>query len=197
MNGWWVFVAAYFLGAIPTAYLAGVWCKGVDVRRHGSGNVGATNAVRVLGKKIGIAVFVVDLAKGLLPVLFLTGASGLADADLARILLALCAVAGHVFTPFLGFRGGKGIATGAGALLGGFPALFAVSTAVWLCVYLPTRVVSISSLAGLAALALAGLLTSYSPSVKALFFLIFAFLTWTHRSNIARLRQGQESSFKK
>lgn len=197
MTGWWVFVTAYLIGAVPTAYLAGLWCKGVDVRRHGSGNVGATNAVRVLGKKIGIIVFVIDLCKGLAPVAFLAPLSGAVDPDLARILLALCAVAGHVFTPFLGFKGGKGIATGAGALLAGFPALFALCTVVWIIVYVPTRIVSISSLAGLAALAIAGLFTEYDVQVKALFFLIFAFLTWTHRSNIARLRQGQETSFKK
>lgn len=197
MSGWWTFAAAYLIGSIPTAYLAGLWCKGVDVRRHGSGNVGATNAVRVLGKKIGIAVFVIDLLKGLLPVALLAPLSGSSDVELARILLALCAVAGHVFTPFLGFKGGKGVATGAGALLAGFPVLFAVCALVWVGVYVPTRIVSISSLAGLAALAIAGLFTAYAIPVKALFFLIFAFLTWTHRSNIARLRQGQESSFKK
>lgn len=197
MSGWWTFAAAYLIGSIPTAYLAGLWCKGVDVRRHGSGNVGATNAVRVLGKKIGIAVFVIDLLKGLLPVALLAPLSGSSDVELARILLALCAVAGHVFTPFLGFKGGKGVATGAGALLAGFPVLFAVCALVWVGVYVPTRIVSVSSLAGLAALAIAGLFTAYAIPVKALFFLIFAFLTWTHRSNIARLRQGQESSFKK
>ncbi|MCG3176093.1 MAG: Glycerol-3-phosphate acyltransferase [Candidatus Omnitrophica bacterium] len=202
MSAWVACVGAFLIGGIPTAYLAGRWCRGVDVRQHGSGNVGATNAVRVLGKKIGIAVFVVDLLKGALPVLCLQelalGAVSIGgDRALARILLALCAVAGHVFTPFLGFKGGKGVATGAGALLAGFPGLFGICALVWVLVYAPTRVVSISSLAGLAALAVAGLWTDYSGPVKGLFFLIFVFLTWTHRSNISRLIRGEELSFKK
>lgn len=197
MSGWWVFAAAYGVGSIPTAYLAGIWCKGVDIRRHGSGNVGSTNAVRVLGKKIGWVVFAVDLCKGLFPVMLWTATSGIDDPQLARVLLALSAVGGHVFTPFLGFRGGKGIATGSGALLGGFPPLFALCAVVWVLVYLPTRIVSVSSLAGLAAMALAVVFADYSAQVKALFFFMFVLLTFTHRSNLARLLKGQEQPFRK
>jgi glycerol-3-phosphate acyltransferase PlsY len=113
---------AYLSGATPFGYLAGK-LKGIDIRQHGSGNIGATNAIRVLGKGIGIPVFILDLLKGLLPVLFakhwlaqMPGAESLIS--WGAVLTALAAVLGHMFTFWLGFKGGKGVATTGGVLLG-------------------------------------------------------------------------------
>ena len=117
---------AFLAGSTPTAYLAGRSFKRIDIRQYGSGNVGATNAFRVLGKKIGAFVFIIDFLKGSLPVFFLPlllPANHL-DPKEAGLWIGTGAIAGHVFTPFLGFKGGKGIATGAGVLCGAFPFLF-------------------------------------------------------------------------
>src|SRR3989338_8540646 len=147
-------VLAFFLGSIPTAYLAGRIFKGIDIRQHGSGNVGATNALRVMGKKIGALVFFIDFIKGFLPVFLLSKfTTGLTpDPREAGLWLGVAAISGHVFTPFLGFKGGKGIATGAGVLLGVFPLLFFCVLFVWISVFVTTRIVSISSLTSLVCL---------------------------------------------
>jgi acyl phosphate:glycerol-3-phosphate acyltransferase len=186
------FVFAYFLGAIPFAYLAGK-LKGVDIRRHGSGNVGATNAVRVLGKAVGYPVFALDVLKGVLPVLiFKHSALGSLSDSTMILAVGLAALLGHVFTPFLGFKGGKGVATGAGVLLGGFPVLFSIVIAVWLIVFFATRIVSVSSLGAAAALVVASVSLGYKTETILVFALVAGFIFWTHRSNIARLMRGEE-----
>ena len=186
-------VLAYFLGAIPTAYLAGKWLKGLDIREHGSGNVGATNAFRVLGKGTGTAVFVIDFLKGALPVYFFKASSvGALSASSAVLCVGLAALLGHVYTPFLGFKGGKGIATGAGMLASGFPALFGIVLAVWLLMFFMTRTVSISSMGSAAALAIAAFVLGYKLETELIFLAISVFIFWTHRSNIGRILRGEE-----
>ncbi len=186
-------VLAYFLGAIPTAYLAGKWFGGLDIRQHGSGNVGTTNAFRVLGKGPGSAVFMIDFLKGALPVyLFKASAIGSLAASNLLLCVGLAAVLGHVYTPFLRFKGGKGIATGAGMLASGFPVLFIIVLAVWILTFSITRIVSVSSMGAALALAIAGLGLGYRIETNLIFIGIAVFVLWTHRSNIDRLLKGEE-----
>ncbi len=186
-------VMAYFLGAFPTAYLAGKWLKGLDIREHGSGNVGATNAFRVLGKGPGLAVFVIDFLKGALPVyLFRVSAVGSLASSSIILCVGIAALLGHVYTPFLRFKGGKGVATGAGMLAGGFPALFAIVLAVWAITFFITRIVSVSSMGAALVLVIAGGVLGYRLQTNLIFSAIALFVFWTHRSNIGRLLKGQE-----
>ena len=180
--------AAYLAGGFPTAYIAGKLFKGIDIRRHGSGNVGATNAVRVLGRKIGAWVFAVDFLKGWGPVFLAT--LFIPEHELVMIAVGISAILGHVFTPYLGFKGGKGVATGAGALFGLYPTVFFAALAVWLLVFAVSRVVSISSIAAAASLPIASFFFGQSPVAVSTMTLLFAFMLWNHRSNIARLRKG-------
>ncbi len=187
------FLAAFCAGSFPTAYLAGKYFGNIDIRRHGSGNVGATNAFRVLGKKIGGVVFLIDFLKGYLPALFLS--SVLAPAmprGEAALLVGLAAILGHIFTPFLKFRGGKGIATGSGVLCAGYPILFFLTAAIWVLSFCLSRIVSLSSLLSLGSLVVLSLFFPESRPVSWLFFLIFILLAWTHRQNLDRLIRGQE-----
>ncbi len=187
------FIASFLSGSIPTAYWIGKWAGRIDIRRHGSGNVGATNALRVMGKGAGAVVLGIDFVKGYLPVYFF----GALYPEL-RLCFGFSAVLGHVFTPFLGFKGGKGVATGGGALLGFSPFLFLSSLGVWALVFWMCRVVSISSLVSCFVLApMAVLKGGYAVSEVLLLSSFFIFSIWTHRSNLARLGKGQEPKFNK
>ena len=110
-------VLAYLIGSIPVAYIFGRVLKGIDIREHGSGNMGATNAFRVLGKGPGVIVLILDIVKGIIPVTLLANAFGLAD-PLSLVIIAVAVVAGHNWPVFLGFKGGKGMATSLGVLIG-------------------------------------------------------------------------------
>lgn len=183
------FVLAYFVGAIPTAYLAGKLLKNIDIRQHGSGNVGATNVFRVLGKWPGAAVLILDLLKGALPVyLFL----GLGLEPNVALTLGLAAILGHVFTPFLGFKGGKGVAAGAGVLMALYPGLFGLVSGVWALSFLVSRIVSLSSLIAVLALCVGGFYWIPEPEIQALFLALACLVFWTHRRNIQRLARGEE-----
>ncbi len=199
-----VAVLAYFLGSLPTAYLVGK-LHGVDIREHGSGNVGMTNAWRVLGWKAGVSVGLVDIGKGLLAVLLvakLHPTSGL-DQVYYGIVAGVGAIAGHVFNPWLRFRGGKGVATGAGVLLGLMPIPVGICALVFAVAFLSTWTVSVGSLSAAAALPLSVFLLdrlsplSFHPALLWLSVGLWAFVTWTHRSNIRRLLRGEELSFRR
>lgn len=185
--------AAYVVGATPFGYLAGK-LRGIDIRQHGSGNIGATNVIRVLGKGIGIPVFILDVLKGLVPVLVARELRGNLYCEIAA---ALGAVLGHNFTFWLGFKGGKGVATSAGALVSlmWLPACVAVAT--WLIVFYSSRYVAVASLAAATVLPVA---TAVQSGFEALFCFalglsVLAF--WRHRSNIQRLRNGTEMRFQR
>jgi acyl phosphate:glycerol-3-phosphate acyltransferase len=187
------FLGSFFIGAIPTAYLFARYLKNTDIREHGSGNVGATNASRVLGKKWGLLIFLLDFLKGFLPALLLFYFYSKTHSDLSQVKWAASgAIIGHIFTPFLGFKGGKGVATGAGVLTCVFPMLFLLSFPVWLLVFGVTRIVSISSLAALGSLVLYALFFHLGVEVVLFFLLFFCIITWTHRENIARIVAGKE-----
>lgn len=186
-------VFAYFLGAVPTAFLAAKILKNIDIRQHGSGNVGATNALRVLGKGPGLAVFALDFLKGALPVyLFKASAHGFFAESTETLCVGLAALLGHVFTPFLGFKGGKGVATGSGMLAAGFPFLFIVTSLSWALTFFFTRTVSVSSLGSALALSVSGFFLGYNLKTCAIFAGITCFIFWTHRSNIGRILRGEE-----
>lgn len=190
-------LGAFLLGSIPTGYLV-ARAKGVDIRKHGSGNIGATNVFRTLGKPLGIFVFVADALKGF-------GAVWLADrfgggSDWAGIIAAVAVIAGHNYTPWLGFKGGKGIATSAGVLLALMPYAVLAIAVVWIVVFKVSRYVSLASVCAAAALPVAvgglwyagcggnGPLLVFSVVISAL-------AIWRHRTNIQRLRAGTESRF--
>jgi len=187
---------AYAAGSIPTAYLAGR-AKRVDLRQHGSGNLGATNAWRVLGWKIGLAVYVIDTLKGALPVLLLPRPT--ANPEIAALAYGIAAIIGHVRPVFLGFRkGGKGVATAGGVFVALAPAALAVSFAVFVATFLASGYVSLGSLC--AALVLPIAIAAFSgwrgtPTLL-VSIPVSAFVFWTHRANIGRLRRGEESRFR-
>jgi glycerol-3-phosphate acyltransferase PlsY len=192
-------LSSYLLGSIPAAWIAGR-ATGVDLRTRGSGNLGATNVFRVLGWKIGLAVFLFDAAKGAIPVRFFPALTG--ERDPQRLLLlgmacGLAAIAGHVRPVFLGFgKGGKGVATSAGVFFALAPVAMAITLAVFAGVVLVSGYVSLGSLT--AAVVLAVVLAATKGVQNPLFILALAlglFVFWTHRANIGRLRRGEEHRF--
>lgn len=190
---------AYASGSIPFAHLAGT-AKGVDLRKQGSGNLGATNVFRVLGWKIGIAVFLADALKGALPVLFLPAhVDGSRDPVVVAIAIGVAAIAGHVRPVFLKFgKGGKGVATAAGVFFALAPIPMLVTFAVFVGVVLATGYVSLGSLmsAALLPVLLVATLGIASP-LFAVSAVIATFVFYTHRANIGRLRRGEEHRFGK
>ena len=192
---------AFLAGSIPFGLLV-ARMKGVDIRKHGSGNIGATNVLRVVGKPYGIAVFILDFLKGLLPVLWAGHAlAGHPQADWIGLGTALAAILGHNYSPWIGFKGGKGIATSAGALMALFPVALGVALVVWFVLFKTTRYVSVASMGAAAAIPLAlfgqKLLAWRPPTWPEIGFgVLVAFLAiWRHRSNIRKLMAGQESRF--
>lgn len=187
-------VAAYLLGSVPASYLAGKWARGIDLRRHGSGNLGATNTFRVLGLGVAAPVIVFDILKGAVPVWLFPRWDGTPNWRWG-LLYGGCAFLGHVFSVFVRFRGGKGVATGAGVFLGLAPLAAAVGVLTWLLAVALTRIVSLSSL--VAALVLLGTLglTDHRPEVVALGVATVSLVVFAHRGNIARLRRGEEPRF--
>ena len=187
---------SYLLGAIPSSYLLARWMAGVDLRGFGSRNLGATNLYRLLGWKAAIPAGLFDLAKGAVPVFL---AAGVPDApQWWPLSIGVAAMLGHVYSPFVGFKGGKGVATAAGAFLALAPASIGVGAAVWLSVLLLSGYMSVASMTGAAAFAAATpLLHPGRPVVAWAAAAAFAFIVFTHRSNVRRLRAGTESRFGK
>jgi glycerol-3-phosphate acyltransferase PlsY len=185
-------VGGYIVGGIPWALLIGKWVKGVDLRTVGSGNLGATNVARNVGGAWAVAVFFLDFAKGALPVAVATLAPE-ANHDLLMMAGAVGAVLGHVYSPYIKFRGGKGIAVTAGAAAVANPLCLIVGTVIFFAVGLTTRRVSLGSLTiGLAYPPLVWFLYPDRPINLAFSFAVCALVFWSHRSNIGRLLRGQE-----
>lgn len=189
--------ASYLLGSIPTGFLVGRLAKGIDIRQHGSGNVGATNVVRVVGKLPGLLVLAVDVAKGWLPVVFLApiaihhGGHPISPGAV-KLLIGLAAVAGHIWNPFLQFQGGRGVATSLGFLLALDLRVALGALGVWCVMALVTRYVSVASIsAALAApflMVFLGLSTFWVLGGIGVSLAIIA----RHRPNILRLLHGEE-----
>lgn len=182
-------VGAYLYGAMPFGYLIAL-SKGVDIRKIGSGNIGTTNVYRALGVVFGAMTLLLDLSKGFIPsYLAFHYFSGLTP--LQQWLLFLAPIIGHCFSVFLRFKGGKGVATSVGALLGFDIRLVLMFVAVWLVTFLPTRWVSLGSILGIwSVFIFAFAILPFFP--WALLFLAF-FITWRHKDNIRRLMAGSEN----
>jgi len=200
-GGEWVILLAYVIGATPFGFLAGK-LKGVDIREHGSGNIGATNVLRTLGKPIGITVLILDILKGLVPVLI---AQQIMDPEhpcrsLVAILAASAAILGHNYPFWLRFKGGKGIATSAGAIAPLIPIPLAIALIAWLLSFAVTRYVSVASIVAAVSLPVtvaAQAMRSGKTDWPLLAFatLLAVMATWRHRSNISRLLKGEENRF--
>lgn len=208
-------LAAYIAGSLPF----GFWiskCLGVDIRNQGSGNIGATNVLRTLGRKVGITVLILDISKGFLPVLIGSRIifKQLPDSMLDRedimgtiyVLLAIGTILGHNYTFWLGFKGGKGIATSAGAIMSFLPEVLMGSTLVWILIFFLSRYVAIASIAAAFSIPIltASLDHNYlfpdlNSSWPVISFGIIAAImaVWRHRSNIQRLIKGEEDRFER
>ena len=183
-------IAAYLIGSIPMGLIFGklIWKK--DLRRFGSHNIGATNAWRILGRKAGLLIFILDFLKGQLGVLL--GAYLLASPG-AMVVGGLFAVLGHMFPIFIGFKGGKGVATGLGVIAALMPKVTLIVVVVWLVLTLITRYVSVASI--IAAVLTPILAAAFKePIIYFLFALVIAvFIVFRHRKNIQRLKAGHEN----
>lgn len=201
----WIIIgifSSYLLGSIPTAYIFGR-LKGFDIRQHGSGNVGATNALRVLGKATGITVLMLDILKGFAAVFFLgdffTSRTAIVSSELLFIILGLSCISGHNWTIFLKFKGGKGVATTLGVLLGlsfkikslGLVLLLVILT--WLVVFILFRIVSLASILAGLALPVYSLFFKLSFNAILLNILLAALIVIRHKANLKRLIDGKEA----
>jgi glycerol-3-phosphate acyltransferase PlsY len=197
-----ILLLSYLLGSVPSGYLVAK-SQGIDIRQHGSGNIGATNVLRVMGKKWGYPVFACDVLKGFLAVKLAgaLAAAGHLDAVLGAVLGAIACILGHNYTVWLKFKGGKGIATSAGVLLGLFPLTVILAVLIiWLVVFFVGRYVSLASICAAVSLPVAVflLVTRSGTDFWILFWfsvVIGALAVWRHRSNLARLANGTESRF--
>jgi len=227
MHLWLCPLLAFLCGSIPFGWIFGK-CKGIDIRQHGSGNIGATNVWRVLGKGCGIPCFLLDVMKGLVPtvlglsLIHFTGMKNplslavlapyaethpMLTAQVFQVLTGLCAILGHNYSPWVGFKGGKGIATSAGVLIALMPAAVVILVLVWGIVFGISRYVSLASIIAAAVLPLLTVWGSYyhgkfadgtwNKPLLAFSILIGVLAIYKHRSNIQRLRSGTEHRFSK
>lgn len=189
-------LASYLVGSIPTSFLVGKLFRGIDLRQHGSRNLGATNLFRVLGWRFAVPVALFDMAKGAVPVL-LFGPLGPATVAFP-LLCGITAVVGHVFSVFVGFKGGKGVATGAGAVLAVAPWAIGAAFVIWILLVFLTGYVSVGSIAGAAAYPVGVYL--FHPAQRPLIWvhlLLAGAIIWFHRANIRRLMAGTENRFRR
>ena len=191
-------IFAYLIGSIPTSYIFAKVLKKIDIRKHGSGNVGATNVFRTVGKIPGIIVLLIDAAKGVLAVsllseVFLSNWTGITlGLEFYKILLGICVISGHVFSVFLKFKGGKGVATTAGVLIALAPGILLACLLVWVIVFAIFRIVSIASITASLFLPIFAIIF-----YRSFYFVIFCVLlslasVYKHKANIRRLLRGEE-----
>jgi acyl phosphate:glycerol-3-phosphate acyltransferase len=195
-------VMAYFLGSIPTGYLVAKG-RGIDIRTVGSGNIGATNVFRILGKPAGIVVLLVDALKGFLGCTFVATlayrfvtpevSNASATLDYLKITGGLFAILGHNYTCWLKFKGGKGIATSAGVILGLLPLALAIALGTWILLALATRYVSVASIGAAAVLPFAAWMVGSNLRMIIVAAVIGLLAIYKHRSNIQRLLAGTEN----
>jgi glycerol-3-phosphate acyltransferase PlsY len=193
-----VFLTSYLVGSFPTSYVLGKVLKGIDIRDFGSGNVGATNTFRALGPGPGILVLLIDIAKGLIPVSLITPCivshfpAGV-DITSLKILSGMSAIAGHNWTVFLRFRGGKGVATSVGVLLGIAPKALGLSAVVWIIVAGSSRYVSLASIVSAVSLPVFMWLSGQDRAALAFGAAVAMLIVIRHHANIVRLIQHKEN----
>ncbi|MCD6205692.1 MAG: glycerol-3-phosphate 1-O-acyltransferase PlsY [Candidatus Marinimicrobia bacterium] len=202
-----ILLLSYLMGSLPTSIIVARITKGIDIRQYGSGNAGGTNSFRVLGWKAGLFVSLVDIGKGTFATLVIStlrfGELPFESQSAVMILAGLAAILGHTYTIFAGFKGGKGVATGAGMLLGLFPVAFLICLLVFAVVLFTTGTVSLSSISAAVSLPIALFLLDQFTSaevdavLKGVSLIIPLFIIFTHRTNIRRLLKGEENSFEK
>ncbi len=190
-----ILILAYFLGSIPTGYLFVKNFLGVDIRNYGSGNVGATNVARKLGVKMGALVAFFDIMKGFIPVLLAGQLFGV-DEGYLLFLIGIAAIIGHNWSVFLGFDGGKGVATTIGVILGVAPVSFVILGLVWLLVTFTLRIVSVASLLAILTLPVSVYYLTGDQAQAIMGMVLFIFVVFTHRENIKRLIRGEEKKIK-
>ena len=193
-------IAAYLLGSIPSSVWYGIGYFGIDVRKHGSGNAGATNTFRVLGKRAGTIVMLIDVMKGwtatcLASMLFYMGTIGEGDILMYKIIFGIIAIVGHIFPVFVGFKGGKGIATLLGMVLAIHPELAALSIAIFILTLIASQYVSLSSILAGFTFPLSIIFVFHSPIRSVILYgmSICILILVTHQKNIERLLKGKES----
>ncbi|MFZ3376129.1 MAG: glycerol-3-phosphate 1-O-acyltransferase PlsY [Chthoniobacterales bacterium] len=201
-----VALISYLIGSVPAGYLAGR-VAGIDIRKVGSGNIGATNVLRVLGKRYGYPVFLFDFAKGTaaveISILILSGTHHAeVSRELCAILAGVSSVIGHSYPVWLGFKGGKGVATSFGVVFGLIPLAALIAVMVWLIIFRTTRYVSVASMTAALALPVTVLVMLYVKLLSGLTLLLFsiclaAIVIWRHRSNLSRLMSGTEPHFER
>lgn len=187
-------VVAYFLGAMPFGLLVAK-SRGVDIRRHGSGNIGATNVFRVVGKGWGVFTFVLDALKGFIPA-YVFPILACLDPEWG-VLFGMVAILGHTFPVFLKFKGGKGVATSAGMLLGVAPAAVGIGFFCWALCLVFSRIVSLSSILAAVAVAVSVWWMDNGLTVRIALTVLSVLVIWLHRANIKRLINGTEHRFGK
>jgi acyl phosphate:glycerol-3-phosphate acyltransferase len=194
---------SYLMGSVPAGYIAGRFA-GIDIRRVGSGNIGATNVLRVLGKPYGYAVFLFDFCKGVgavrMSILIINAAHpGNQESELVGIMAGVLCVLGHTYPVWLGFKGGKGVATSVGVLFGLMPAAALTVLAVWFVTFQATKYVSVASIAAAVALPVtAAVMVHFEKAGMPLVYFsacLAVVIVWRHRSNVSRLMKGTEASF--
>jgi glycerol-3-phosphate acyltransferase PlsY len=194
--GWAYLLGSYLLGAVPFSFLLVRLIKGIDLRTVGSGNIGATNAMRVLGRPLGLLAFALDCLKGFAPTALAGLCAAPQQASSLAVLAGAAAVLGHVFPVYLGFRGGKAVATGCGAILGLDWAVFVGGGLVWLLLLWLGRMVSLASLGMCAAFVGVALLrregAGYGSEVAVGCAGLFLLVLVRHRANIGRILRGEE-----
>ena len=198
-------IIAYLIGSIPTSIIAGKLLRGIDIRDYGSRNPGATNTFRVLGKKIGITVGLIDIFKGFFCVFFLprlVPSESLVPEDVRHMMAGFAAIAGHIWTVFAGFKGGKGVGTSFGVFLGLTPLPSLITLTVWCILTFGTGYVSLGSIAGAvvlpAAVIIDGLVRdSLSLPICITAAIIGLIIIVRHRTNISKLLRGEENRFGK
>lgn len=197
--GWVVLAFGYLLGAVPFGHLFAK-AKGVDILSVGSGNIGATNVGRALGKTAAAIVFSLDVLKGLLPAIlgrFLVPPDvffGLTGAEVGLLAGAL-AVLGHMASPFLRFRGGKGVATGLGAMIGASPLVAFLALGAFIVVVALTRIVSLGAIISMPVMMVVGFMIETSVIFRAMFVVLGGLIIYRHRANMVRLLRGEEPKF--
>lgn len=190
-------ILSYLIGSIPTAYIFGKLYKGIDIREHGSGNVGATNVFRVLGKIPGIIVLILDILKGLIVIVLVSPVLNLNN-DLSLIFLAMAVVSGHNWTVFLKFKGGKGIATSLGVLIGLAVKIAAIrpvliaTVGVWVVSFIFSGIVSLASIIAAVVLPVSMVVTGQTFEITCLGVVFCIWVVFRHKPNIKRLLSGEE-----
>lgn len=196
---------SYLMGSVPAGYIAGRFA-GIDIRRVGSGNIGATNVLRVLGKPYGYAVFLFDFCKGVgavrVSILIINAAHpGNQESELVGIMAGVLCVLGHTYPVWLGFKGGKGVATSVGVLFGLMPAAALTVLAVWFVTFQATKYVSVASIVAAVALPVTtAVMVRFEKAGMPLVYFsacLAVVIVWRHRSNVSRLMKGTEPSFRR